>query len=53
MWPREGSEADTVLYLTEGNGLHEYFMDYGCIFPHIHNLFALQNVAGQTVWFNV
>lgn len=44
MGPREGNEADTVSlvrHLTEGNGSHEYFMGFGCIFPHIHNLFVL------------
>lgn len=32
MGPREGNEADTVSlvrHLTEGNGLHEYFMAMG------------------------
>lgn len=48
MGPREGNEADSVSlvrHLTEGNGLHEYFMGFGCIFPHIHNLFVLLEMA--------
>lgn len=48
MGPREGNEADTVSlvrHLTEGNGLHEYFMGFGCVFPHIHNLFVLLHMA--------
>lgn len=48
MGPREGNEADTVSlvgHLTEGNGSHEYFMGFGCIFPHIHNLFVRMEEA--------
>lgn len=43
MGPRAGNEADTVSlvrHLTEGNGLHEYFMGFGCTFPHILNLLS-------------
>ncbi len=43
--PRDSSEADTeslVRHLTEGNCSHEYFMGFGCILPHIHNLFVLK-----------
>lgn len=47
MGPGEDNEADTVSlvrHLTEGNGLHEYFMGFGCIFPHFYNLFVLLEV---------
>lgn len=29
--------------MSEGNGLHEYFMGFGC--PHIHNLFVLLEIS--------
>ena len=48
MGPREANKTDTVSlvrHLTEGNELHEYFMGFGCIFPHTHNLFVLLEMA--------
>lgn len=44
MGTREGDEADIeslVKHSTEGNRLHEYFMGFGCILPHIHNMIVL------------
>lgn len=44
MGTREGDEADIeslVKHSTEGNRLHEYFMGFVCILPHIHNMIVL------------
>lgn len=59
MGTREGDEADIeslVKHSTEGNRLHEYFMGFVCILPHIHNMsvlldfFFLARVQLSDIW---
>lgn len=62
MGTREGDEADIeslVTHSTEGNRLHEYFMGFVCILPHIHNMivlldfFFLARVQLSDIWHSV